>query len=84
MQDMVIVIDSILYVVPPKAQTIVHEGEKCRPAIYFSEQLTVTMLGQKFLENFVASYDYKNGKIEFGLNIHAHQGATLVNTATQE
>ena len=81
MQDIVFVIDNIVYVVPPKGQTAVEGEAKCRPAIYFEEQLTVTMLGQKFLETFVTSYDYTNGQIEFGLNVHAHLGSTLVNRA---
>ena len=51
--------------------------------MYLEEQLSVTMIGQKFLESFVTSYDYTNGSIEFGLNVHAHLGSTLKNLAEQ-
>jgi hypothetical protein len=37
MQDIVFVIDNIVYVVPPKGQTTVEGEAKCRPAIYFEE-----------------------------------------------
>ena len=83
MQDMIILIDSVYYVVPPRAQTTRDGDQLCRPAMFLAEQLTVTMLGQKFMENFVTSYDYSNGKVDLALSAHAHQGTTLKNIAEQ-
>ena len=40
-----------------------------------------TLLGYPFFENFVVSYDYSNGAVDFGLNTLAWTGAAITNLA---
>ena len=48
--------------------------------MFFNEAQSTSLIGQTFIENFVASYDYTKESISFALNIHAHIGATIFDT----
>ena len=83
MENLIFKIDSIYYVLPPRAQTAVEGDQLCQPAVLYNAETSVTEIGQKFFENFITSYDYKNGKIDLGLNQNAFEGAATLTNMTE-
>ena len=83
MENLIFKIDSVYYVLPPRAQTAVEGDQKCQPAVLYNAETSVTEIGQKFFENFITSYDYKNGKIDLGLNQNAFESAATLTSMTE-
>merc|ERR1712232_27012 len=52
-------------------------GVQCHPRIVFQQDAAVTLIGYPFFENFVVSYDYAHGSINFGVNDLAFTGAAM-------
>ena len=80
MKDFEFSIDGTRYVVPPEGYTESNsdKGYACMIWVSLRHEIETIELGTSFLQNFVASYDYRAGVINLGLNVNAPDGADII------
>ena len=74
MGDLTIKIDNVQYTLPPEAQATPNANNPnyCHPRIVYQASQDVMLIGYPFFENYVVSYDYTNGAVDFGVNTLAY------------
>ena len=78
LQDIQLKLDDTYYTIKPEAYTSSFGDSKCNVLIWYREDLVESIiLGNYFLQDFVASFDYEEGQIKFGLNVNAIEGASI-------
>ena len=72
-------IDGTKYVIPPEgySESDSSQGYACMIWISLRHEVETIELGTVFLQNFVTSYDYRSGKVNFGLNVNAPEGTKI-------
>ena len=80
MKDFEFSIDGYKYVIPPQGYTDSNsdKGYACMIWVSYRREVKTIELGTTFLQNFVVSYDYRAGTINFGLNVNAPAGADII------
>ena len=69
-----------MYTIP--AESLTEVASNCKLLIEYNEPLEdMIYVGLPFFENFVAAYEYTKGRVKFGLNVNASEGAAIDSTS---
>ena len=75
LKDITVRLDSVDYTLPPSAYTESFGNSRCNILLKQNSDIEHTViLGGVFLQNFVATFDYRNKAIELGVNRYAPSG----------
>ena len=76
LKNVTIQIEHVMYTIPTGSFTEVFLN--CQLLIEYDESLEdMIYVGLPFFENFVAAYEYTKGRVKFGLNVNASEGAGI-------
>ena len=86
MKNLEFKIDGTEYVISPEGYSESNSdlGYKCMIFVSHREDTSTIHLGNIFMQNFVTSYDYSEGKVKLGLNYHAPSGTAINGTDPEE
>ena len=77
MHNMTIQIEKVAYTIPAESFAETSDST-CKVLIEYNESLgDMIYVGLPFFENFVAAYEYTKGRVKFGLNVNAYEGAAI-------